>query len=104
MTLKFSQTKVPTVSKVLQLFKMIQCHLKDALRDPDFIKDKSGQKYHGLKSGFKAGLNKINIHLEKALVRDYPLLGAGAFIFYLQFNLLLTCYISLTPMHLSRKF
>ena len=50
-----------------------------ALRDPDFAKDKSGQKYCGLKCSFKAGLNKINIHLKKALVGDYPLLGAGEF-------------------------
>ena len=76
-TLEFSQTKVPTISKVLPLFKMIQQHLEDSLRDPDLVKDKSGQKYCGLKSGIKAGLDKINIHLEKALVGDYPLLGAG---------------------------
>jgi hypothetical protein len=76
-TLEFSQTKVPTISKVLPLFKMIQQHLEDSLRDPDLVKDKSGQKYRGLKSGIKAGLDKINIHLEKALVGDYPLLGAG---------------------------
>jgi hypothetical protein len=78
--LKFSQMKVPTISKVLPLFKMIQHHLKDVLRDPDLIKDKSGQKYCGLKCGFKAGLNKINNHLEKALVGDYLLLGAGEFL------------------------
>jgi len=54
---------------------MIQQHLKDALKDSDLIKDKSGQKYRGLKRGFQAGLDKINIHLEKALVGDYPLLG-----------------------------
>ena len=33
----------------------------------------------GLKRGLKAGLDKIEIHLEKALVGDYPLLGAGEF-------------------------
>ena len=59
---------------------MIHPHLEDTLRDPDFIEDKSGQKYRGLKHGFKAGLNKIDIHLEKALVGDYPLLGAGEFL------------------------
>jgi hypothetical protein len=72
--------KVPTISKVLPLFKMIQHHLEMALRDLDLAKDKSGQKYHGLKCSFKVGLNKINIHLKKALVRDYPLLGAGEFL------------------------
>ena len=76
-TLEFSQSKVPTISKVLPLFKTIQQHLEDALKDPDFAKDKSGQKYRGLKRGLKFGLDKMNHHLEKALVGDYPLLGAG---------------------------
>jgi hypothetical protein len=76
-TLEFSQSKVPTISKVLPLFKMIQQHLEDALKDPELMKDKSGQKYRGLKRGLKFGLDKMNIHLEKALVGDYPLLGAG---------------------------
>jgi hypothetical protein len=57
---------------------MIQQRLEGALRDPDLIKDKSGQKYRGLKYGLMAGLGKIETHLEKALVGDYPLLGAGA--------------------------
>jgi hypothetical protein len=72
-TLEFSQTGTPTISKVLPLYKMIQQHLESALRDPDLIKDKSGQKYRGLKSG----LNTINIHINNTLVGDYPLLGAG---------------------------
>ena len=76
-TLEFLQMKVPTISKVLPLFKMIQQHLEDSLRDPDLVKDKFGQKYCGLKSDIKVGLDKINIHLRKALVGDYPLLGAG---------------------------
>jgi len=71
--------KVPTISKVLPLFKAIQQHLQNALRDPDLVKDKSGQIYRGLKSGLKAGLAKINIYLAKALVGDYPLLGARKF-------------------------
>jgi hypothetical protein len=79
-TLEFSQTKVPTISKVLPLLKMVQQHLQVALEDPDLVKDRSGMKYRGLKHGFKAGLAKIDAHLEKALVGDYPLLGAGAFV------------------------
>jgi len=59
---------------------MIQHHLEAALRDPDLAKDKSGQKYCRLKCGLKAGLNKMNIHLKKALVGDYPLLGMGEFL------------------------
>jgi hypothetical protein len=76
-TLEFSQTKVPTISKVLPLFKMIQQHLQKALADPDLAKDRSGMKYRGLKTGLKCGLEKINTYIEKALVSDYPLLGAG---------------------------
>jgi hypothetical protein len=37
-------------------------------------------KYWGLKNGFKAGLAKIDTHLKRALVGDYPLLGAGEFL------------------------
>jgi hypothetical protein len=71
--------KVPTISKVLPLFKAIQQHLQNALKDPDLVRDRSGQIYRGLKSGLKAGLAKIDIYLEKALVGDYPLLGARKF-------------------------
>jgi len=56
---------------------MIQQHLEDVLKDPELAKDKSGQKYRGLKRGLKFGLDEMNIHLEKALVGDYPLLCAG---------------------------
>jgi hypothetical protein len=76
-TLEFSQTAVPTICKVLPLFKMIQQHLTNALNDPDIVKDRSGMKYRGLKCGLKEGLEKINIYLDKALISDYPLLGAG---------------------------
>ena len=77
MTLEFLQTKAPTITKVLPLFKIIQQHLEDMLKDPDLIKDKSGQKYQGLKCGLQEGIHKINTHLHKALIGDYPLLGAG---------------------------
>jgi hypothetical protein len=80
-TSEFSQTKVPTISKVLPLFKAIQQHLQNTLEDPNLVKDKSGQKYRGLKSGLKVGLAKIDIYLEKALVGNYPLLGAREFKF-----------------------
>ena len=32
---------------------------------------------HGLENALTAGLDKLRIHMEKALVSDYPLLGAG---------------------------
>jgi hypothetical protein len=37
-TLEFSQAKTPTISKVLPLYKMIQQHLEEALKDPDIAK------------------------------------------------------------------
>ena len=67
------------IMKVLPLFKMIQQHLEDGLKDPDLTKDKSSQKYQGLKCGLQEGLCKINTHLDKALIGDYPLLGAGEY-------------------------
>lgn len=67
---------------------MIQQHLQKSLQDPDLINDKSGQKYGGLKTGIKAGLEKINIHLEKALVGDYPLLGAGESVFVFEMGII----------------
>ena len=51
---------------------MIQQHLETAINDPDLIEDKLG-----LKAALNAGLEKIDIHLKKSLVGDYPLLGAG---------------------------
>ena len=76
-TLEFSQTKVPTICKILPLFKIIQQHLQKALDDPDLTKDRSGMKYPGLKTALRCGLKKINMYLEKSLAGDYPLLGDG---------------------------
>jgi hypothetical protein len=75
--LSHSQTKVPTICKILPLFKAIQHHIRDTLNDSDLTRDTSGLKYSGLKSGLKASLKKLDIHLEKALIGDYPLLGAS---------------------------
>jgi hypothetical protein len=66
-TLEFSQTKVPTISKILLLFKIIQQHLEDALGDPTLIKDKSGQKYRGLKHRLTQALIKL-IFISKRLL------------------------------------
>ena len=82
-TLEFSQTNVPTISKVLPLFKMIQQHLLWALKEPDLAKDRSGMMYQGLKTALKCGLEKIEAYLEKALVSDYMLLGASGYYNYL---------------------
>ena len=103
-TLEFSQMKVPTICKVLPLLKMVQQHLQVALNDPNLSKDRSGMKYLGLKHGLKAGLNKIDTHLEKALVGDHPLLGAGEFVHHSKFGRLLTLEGSTTPIYSSRLF
>jgi len=107
-TLEFSQTGVPTISKVLPLYKMIQQHLESALQDPDLIRDRSGQKYRGLKSGLKAGLNKINIYIENALVGDYPLLGTGECfplsLMYIGSHAVIKFYIRLFAYHTSKTY
>jgi hypothetical protein len=64
---------VPTICKVLPLYKTIQKHLEVAILDPDLENDEA----YGLKGALEAGLAKIDLHLGKALVGDYPLLGAG---------------------------
>lgn len=63
---------MPTICKVLPLYKVIQQHLESAIVDLDLAADD-----HGLKNVLAAGLAKINIYLDKALVGHYPLLGAG---------------------------
>jgi hypothetical protein len=107
-TLEFSQTGVPTIRKVLLLYKMIQQHFGSALQDPDLIRDRSGQKYRGLKSGLKAGLNKINIYIENALVGDYPLLGAGECfplsLMYIGSHAVIKFYICLFAYHTSKMY
>jgi hypothetical protein len=75
-TLKFSTTATPTICKVLPIYKTIQEHLKDILMDPD-LTNSQNTEYAKLKNGVQAGLEKIDIHLAKALKGDYPLLGAG---------------------------
>jgi hypothetical protein len=62
---------VLTICKVLPLYKAIQQHLESAIADPDLTADD-----HGLANALAAGLVKINIYLNKALVGHYPLLGA----------------------------
>jgi hypothetical protein len=76
-TLEFSTTTAPTICKVLPIYKAIQEHLKNILEDPD-IADMQNAEYAKLKNGVRAGLEKMDIHLAKALKGDYPLLGAGA--------------------------
>ena len=83
---------------------MVQQHLQVALDDPDLNKDSSGMRYRGLKHGLKAGLNKINTHLEKALVGDYPLLGANEFLDNSKLGQLLTLKASITPVYLPHLF
>jgi hypothetical protein len=75
-TLEFSTTTAPTICKVLPIYKAIQGHLKDTLTDPD-LADTQNVEYAKLKNGVRAGLEKMDIHLAKALKGDYPLLSTG---------------------------
>ena len=65
-----------TICKVLPIYKAIQEHLKDILMDPD-LADTQNVEYAKLKNGVWVGLEKMDIHLVKALKGDYPLLRAG---------------------------
>jgi hypothetical protein len=75
-TLEFSITTAPTICKVLPIYKAIQEHLKDTLTDPDLANTQNGE-YAKLKNGVWVGLEKMDVHLAKALKGDYPLLGPG---------------------------
>jgi hypothetical protein len=70
-TLELSKAGVPTVCKILPLYKLIEC-LEKAREDLELEVD-----MFGLYNALDAGLSKLEVYLERALVSDYPLLGAG---------------------------
>jgi hypothetical protein len=63
---------MPTICKVLPLYKLIEEHLKRAKEDLELEDDP-----YGLARAIDAGLKKLDVYLNRALVSDYPLLGAG---------------------------
>ncbi|KAH9940996.1 hypothetical protein B0H21DRAFT_697286 [Amylocystis lapponica] len=66
-TLKLSKGGIPTICLVLPLYKYMETHLQN-----------SKDRYHSaanLHAALQAGLDKLTIHLNKALVSQYPLLG-----------------------------
>ncbi|KAJ7192115.1 hypothetical protein GGX14DRAFT_380455 [Mycena pura] len=70
-TLDLSKKGVPTICKVLPLYKIVQQHLEDSLANISLAEDTCN-----LRAAIQAGLDKLNKHTEKALVSDFPLIGA----------------------------
>jgi hypothetical protein len=71
-TLNLSEKGVPTIRKVLPLYKVVQSHLETS---PAAISP--ADDTCNLRNAIKAGLANLQIHIDKALISDYPLIGAG---------------------------
>lgn len=71
-TLDLSKKGVPTICKVLPLYKIVQTHLESSFAAIDPAEDTCN-----LRAAIQAGLAKLHTHTEKALISDYPLIGAG---------------------------
>ncbi|KAF8591394.1 hypothetical protein K439DRAFT_892490 [Ramaria rubella] len=69
-TLELSKTCVPTICKVLPLYKLVQEHLKAALRNLEMEHD-----IYGISIAVQAGLDKLEKYLDRAMDNDYVLLG-----------------------------
>ncbi|KAF8577228.1 hypothetical protein K439DRAFT_1365232 [Ramaria rubella] len=70
-TLELSKTRVPTICKVLPLYKLVQEHLEAALHDLGMEHD-----IYGISIAVQAGLDKLEKYLDCAMDNDYVLLGA----------------------------
>ncbi|KAG0698114.1 ribonuclease H-like domain-containing protein [Suillus ampliporus] len=70
-TLNLSRKHVPTICYTLPLYKQLELHMDTYCRQASEETD-----VHRLEDALVAGLTKLRIHMEKALVSDYPLLGA----------------------------
>ncbi|KAJ6528845.1 hypothetical protein B0H19DRAFT_885820, partial [Mycena capillaripes] len=70
-TLDLSKKGVPTICKVLPLYKIVQEHLETSRSAIKPTEDTCN-----LRAAIAAGLSKLKIHTDKALVSDYPLIGA----------------------------
>ncbi|KAF8582211.1 hypothetical protein K439DRAFT_1304374, partial [Ramaria rubella] len=69
-TLELSKTGVPTICKILPLYKLIEEHLDTGLCDLELEMDN-----YGLEDAIQAGLDKLMTYIDHALMSDYPLLG-----------------------------
>jgi hypothetical protein len=74
-TLDFSTSGVPTITKPLPLYKFIEQKLQRAIEELTEDED-----LHNLRVALTAGLEKLHKHLKKSLDSHYPLLGAGMFL------------------------
>ncbi|KAJ7839377.1 hypothetical protein B0H14DRAFT_2158485, partial [Mycena olivaceomarginata] len=70
-TLDLSKKGVPTICKVLPLYKIVQEHLEISRNAIKPTEDTCN-----LRAAIAAGLEKLKIHTNKALISDYPLIGA----------------------------
>ncbi|KAF8584650.1 hypothetical protein K439DRAFT_1345601 [Ramaria rubella] len=70
-TLELSKAGVPTICKVLPIYKLVEGHLQHTLRDCKLEYDP-----RGLEKLINAGLTKLNKYLKQAIESDYVLLGA----------------------------
>ncbi|KAF8574604.1 hypothetical protein K439DRAFT_1371956, partial [Ramaria rubella] len=71
-TLELSKAKEPTICKVLPLYKLIQCHLQNALNDLELEVNS-----HCLGPAIQAGLNKLEAYIICVTESNYVLLGAS---------------------------
>lgn len=71
MTLEFSKKGVPTIPKILPLYKLMETHLST-------LADKHELEEPQLARALRAGSEKAKVYVGKALISDYPLLGAGS--------------------------
>ncbi|KAJ6466771.1 hypothetical protein C8R45DRAFT_838934, partial [Mycena sanguinolenta] len=70
-TLDLSKKGVPTICKILPLYKVVKDHLEEHRAAILPVDDTCN-----LRKAIKAGIAKLQIHIDKALISDYPLIGA----------------------------
>lgn len=75
-TLEFSKKGVPTISKVLPLYKLMETKLAT-------LADEYEADEPEIARALRAGSEKAQLYVGKALLSDYPLLGAGSLSLFL---------------------
>lgn len=74
-TVDLSKKGVPTICKVLPIYKTIEVHLVSAKVEANLHPDAT----FPLEDALQAGLKKLRTYISKALKSDYPLLGTSTF-------------------------
>ncbi|KAJ6468730.1 hypothetical protein C8R45DRAFT_837649 [Mycena sanguinolenta] len=70
-TLNLSKKSVPIICKILTLYKVVKDHLEEHRATILPVDDTCN-----LRKAIKAGIAKLQIHIDKALISDYLLIGA----------------------------